>query len=425
MNTLSKELKGKRLLILGGSLWKDAIKQFCDEHGIIMIAAGNDPSAGICDIAEEYYNVNSTDPVTMKILIRERSIDGVYMGGSEPVIAAACQYINDLGLPCYCNKLQWDTLQNKMQFKELCRKFGLPIVKRFTLSDVKDDDFPLITKPADGCASNGFSVCKSFAELQKGYEVASEASPTGSVIIEQFVPNDGVVVFYTVSNGKLIFSVLEDKYPTLFEKYGTYVGGLFDFESELTVEFREKFEDKLQKMIESLGIQEGNFWIEVFHDKEKYYFNEVGFRYGGSGSLYPIDYCRGINQVAVDIYYALTGKSQVHGFTPLYSSEVPHGKKYAIYPLFLSAGKIGRVSGIEQIRDICNVMNILPMKKEGSIIPDNGSFGQVAMLIHFIYDDLEDMKSTIHKIHEIISVQNVQGADMTLQLLKLDKFRFR
>ena len=99
MNSFIEELKGKRLLILGGSLWKNGIKQFCDEYGITIIAAGNDPTSGICDIANEYYNVNSTDPEVMKKLIREKKIDGVYMGGNEPVIAKACQYIKEMGLP--------------------------------------------------------------------------------------------------------------------------------------------------------------------------------------------------------------------------------------------------------------------------------------------------------------------------------------
>ena len=42
-----QDLKGKRLPVLGGSLWKEAIKQFVNEHEITLIATGNDQSAGI------------------------------------------------------------------------------------------------------------------------------------------------------------------------------------------------------------------------------------------------------------------------------------------------------------------------------------------------------------------------------------------
>lgn len=416
-----EELKGKRLLVLGGSLWNHAIKSVCDQYGIYIIAAGNDPSAGICDIASEYYNINSTDSNAMEALIKDKKIDGIYMGGNEPVIAVACQYINRLGFPCYCNQLQWNALQNKRQFKELCKQFGLPVAKEYRLEDVGLDDFPVITKPADGSGSNGFSVCYNDTELQHGYAAAKKVSSTGSVIIEQFVPNDGVVVFYTVSQGKILFSTLEDKYPTFFKQYGTYVGGLFDFESKLTNEFRNKYEDKIQKIINHLDIREGNFWIEVFYNDKCFYFNEVGFRYGGSGSLYPIDYFRGINQVATDIYYSLTGKSRIQGFIPLYGEDAPRKKRYAIYPVFVTGGEISCIEGVNDLIKTPEILNVLTMKKAGNVVKSNGSFGQVVLLIHFIYDDLDELKELLLRIHETIRIYDRNNRNMVLQLLNIEE----
>ncbi len=417
-----EEIKGKRLLVLGGSLWKNAIKDFCSRNDITIIAAGNDPDAGICEIADEYYNVNSTDAIVMKKLITEKKIDGVYMGGSEPVIAAACQYINELGFPCYCTKEQWDALQNKEKFKELCIKFGLPVAKRYEKNEVQDSDFPLITKPADGCASNGFSVCRDREELNIGYREAENASPSGSVIIEQFLPNNGIVVIYTVSNGIIHFSTIEDKHPVLFEKYGTYVGGLFVFESALKKEFRERFEAKIQRFVEYLEIKEGNFWIEVFHDGDSFFFNEVGFRYGGSGTLYPVNYFSGINQVASDIYYSLSGKSKILGFNELYGKDIHRKKKYAIYPLFLKSGIIGTIDGIEELRKDSAIINILNMKTVGSSIPDNGSFAHVSLLVHFVYDTVDELKACVDKIHDLLKIKDIKGESMIIKLLDIDNF---
>lgn len=118
MNTIKNELKGKRLLVLGGSLWKEAIKDFADENDITIIATGNDHSAGIFEIADESYDIDSTNSEEMKKLIIDKKIDGVYMGGSEAVISTACQYINELGLPCYCTKEQWDFLEIKLNLKK-------------------------------------------------------------------------------------------------------------------------------------------------------------------------------------------------------------------------------------------------------------------------------------------------------------------
>lgn len=424
------ELNGKRLLILGGSLWKEAIRDFAIENGITLIATGNDQTAGIFEIADEKFSVNSTDAEAMKKLIRDARIDGVYMGGSEAVISAACQYINDLGMPCYCTHEQWEYLQNKKNFKELCIRHGLPVVKRYTAAeDIENSvpiaDYPVITKPTDGCGSSGFSVCRNPEELKAGYRIAAKESPTGSVIIEKFVPNDGVVVFYTVSGGKLLFSGLEDKYPVRYEKQGSYVGGLFICESDLADSFRAQFEHRIETMIQSIGIREGSFWIEVFHHGDEFFFNEVGFRYGGSASIYFVDYVHGINQVAADIYYALTGKSKTDSFTSLIPERIPRKRFYAVYPLYCGAGTIAQVTGAEEIRKMPNMVTFPVIHGEGSHIADTGSFSQVVALAHFVFDTENELKETIEAVHRRVKFFAEDGSDLTIRMLKLDKLKIK
>lgn len=424
------ELSGKRLLILGGSLWKEAIKAFADKNNITLVATGNDQSAGIFEIADEAYNINSTDSEAMKRLITDAKIDGVYMGGSEAVISSACQYINELGLPCYCTHDQWEYLQNKANFKELCVRFDLPVVPRYYTDHgleqaVPDQEYPVITKPTDGCGSSGFSVCHNLNELKKGYETAAKESPSRSVIIEKFVPNNGVVVFYTVSKGRLIFSGLEDKYPVRYEKQGSYVGGLFVCESGLADEFRNKFESKIQSMIQSIGIQEGSFWIEVFYNGKEFYFNEVGFRYGGSASIYFVDYMHGINQVAADIYYALTGKSKTNDFSSLIPDKVPRKKYYAVYPIYCRAGIINDIVGIDEIKCLPVMVSFPVIHGAGSKIDDTGSFSQVTALAHFVFDSEDELKEIIETIHETVHLTEQNGLDLIVRMLKLDKLNLK
>src|SRR5699024_5996940 len=141
-----------------------------------------------------------TNAELMKKLIIDHDIDGVYMGGSEPVIASACQYLNELDMPCYCTKEQWDYLQNKEKFKELCISYDLPVARKYNitsddlLNDTIDVQFPVITKPSDGSGSNGFSVANNISELKEGYQKAKSISVSGTVIVEEFVKNDGIVV---------------------------------------------------------------------------------------------------------------------------------------------------------------------------------------------------------------------------------------
>lgn len=416
-------LRGKRLLVLGGSIWKEAILGFAKENGIKIVSAGLYP-AGTDEIADEVYRIDTIDSSVMKNFIKEKSIDGVYLGGSELIIGGACEYINDLGLPCYCTKAQWNFLQNKVNFKKLCQDYGLPVVPQYSIDinnivdSVPNNAYPVITKPTDGCGSNGFSVCHNAKELIEGYKKAAADSPTKSVICEKFVKNTSVVVFYTFSNGKVIFSGLEDKYPVKFEKQGTYVGGLFTFESKFTQEYRQRFDIGVEKMFQSIGIKEGTAWIEVFHDGDNYYFNEVGFRYGGSISIYPVDYLNGINQVASDIYFALTGQSKPFGHTSLVDSKIERGLNYAVYPIYAGEGVITKIRGLDELGN--NVVFRTITKQIGTEIHDRGSFNQNVAIVQFVYRNKQDLKSSLDKIHQKLEILDENGNNMVIKMFNID-----
>ena len=423
------DLKGKRLLVLGGSTWKKAIADFAKDHGVTVIAAAP-YRVGIFDIADESYIMDLTDAESMKIFIKEKNINGVYMGGWEPIISAACQYINELDLPCYCTKEQWDCLLDKRQFKELCIKHNLPVAPKYEVNDINITmvgdslDYPVIMKPADGSGSHGFSVCHSALDVKDAYQRAKDYSLSGNVICEKFVKNDGVVVFYTFSNGKLFFSGLEDKYPVRYQKEGSYVGGLFVFDSDKKEEFRQLYEQKLQDLFSSIGIREGNAWIEVFCDNGQYYFNEIGFRYGGSVSIYPVDYFYHYNQVAADLYYALTGESCIEGHRSLINSSIPHKRKYCIYPIHIHAGTINKISGFDKVKEKNNVVLVNITKEKGSTVEQSASFSQVFALIHFVCDDVEECRNIINNIHKTVKVADIEGKDMINQMLDTSKIHF-
>lgn len=411
-----QDIRGRRLLLLGGSLWGDAIKTTADSLGITLLAAGNNTNAEIFKIAEEGFAVDSTDHDVLIQTIRDHQIDGVYVGGNEAVIRSVCSTLQEIGIPCYCTPAQWDQLQNKSHFKSLCIECGLPVVPQFALDEVTSANFPVITKPVDGSGSKGFSICSDRDSLLEGYEKASSESPSGSVIIEKYVKNDGVVVFYTVSEGKIIFSGLEDKYPVRYGEKGSYVGGLFIFESYLTQSFRELFESKIQHMVNTLGIREGSFWIEVFTDGDLYYFNEVGYRYGGSASVYPVNCLFGVNQVGMDMYYALTGESCKESLVSI----IPDGKvrkqHYAVYPVYAAAGTIACIKGMDELEAHSSVIKCLNAKKVGDTVK-TGNFGQVVSLVHFVFDTKEELIDILAFIHDTLKFNNQSGENLVVKLL--------
>ena len=416
-----EELKGKVLLLLGGNLEKEDIRKFADINQITLIAVGNNPNADYCKIADEYYDINSTDGPEMINFINAHHVDGVFMGGNEQVIGSATEYLNELGLPCYCTNDQWNMIQNKGNFKKLCQKAGLPVAERFlSVQCVSENDYPVITKPIDGAGSEGFSVCRNREELQAGYEKAKEASFDGDVLIEKFLPNKSVVVIYTFSDGKMYYSGMENKIPVHYEKQGSFVAGIHLFESKCANEFRELFEEKLKSMFLSIGIKEGTVWMEVFHKNGEYYFNEAGYRYSGSSTPYPIDYLHGINQVYSDLLFSLTGRSNLYGNPPLVSEDIERGKHYCILPVHMKPGTVCSIEGIDAIEEFKECVKVIRKKNVGSIVKDTGSVDQVFCFIHFIFGSEVELRNTIRGIYQELKAFDQNGENLIHNMLSLE-----
>ncbi len=412
-----ENLKGKRLLVLGGDNWISAIKDFCSNHYVTLIASGNNKNSKLFEIADESYFIDNLDAAEMKKLINDKKIDGVYMGANERVISSACRYINEIGKPCYCTFDQWKIIQNKIEFKKMCERFELPVAKKYDFVPGQrcGIDFPVVTKPADGCGSKGFSINKNYSDLDTGFKLAKENSNSGEVIVEKYVNNTGHVVFYSFSNGEGHFCLLQDKYPFRFDNNSSYVAGAHLYQSAFTNEFVNLFDYKIKRMFNSIGIKEGTVWIEVFHDGGNYYFNEAGFRYGGSISIYPVDYFCNINQVASDIYYSLTGKSALFGFETMIPSNVCHNKThYCMYPIYCYPGIIKnmRVSSLLEKND--NVVAIITKKNVGDIVPNSGDFSQNVMYIHFVFDNKKEFFDIISLIEESVAITDDENKDMII-----------
>lgn len=413
MNTLvdNNELRGKRLLVLGGQAWINIIEDYANKNGIELISFSND------------HSIVYTNHDQMKSLIRENHIDGVYIGSNEKVIRSAVQYLSELGMPCYCTLEQWDSLMNKRKFKELCMQFDIPVAPKYNyFPDFPCTiEFPVITKPADGCASVGITICNNEEELLKGYQFAYENSPSHEVLVEKVVNNSGMDVFFQITDGKVEWCALGDKFPVQFEEGAGSVAGARVLPSLYTDEFRQHFENKLKNLFKSIGLYQGLIWMEVFHDGDEYYFNEVGYRPNGSLSIVGIDYLCGINTVAADIYYALTGKGEAHGFPSLILKDVPKDKKsvceywVASYP-----GTIGTIDGLATINAHPNVLASFPKYKVGDVIPHTNGFAQNFCVIHFAFDGMDEMVDIIGFIQRTIKLSNELGEDMIIH--KSEKF---
>ena len=397
----------RRMLLLGGTNCAYEIKEYADEHDITLVATGKYKDTLLKRISAESCDVDAIDVDGLVGLIRDKHIDAIFTGCNEDVIPAALEAAVRTGLPHYCDFSQWDMCMNKAHFKELCVKNGVPTARRYDLENLDEiENFPVVVKPADSCGSQGFAVCNDIDEIRAAAERAVRFSRTSSVLVEEFVPCDAVIIHYTLINGEVWFTGMSDKTSKRLGGTGSSVMALQLFPSRHTESYLKKLDGRVRAMFKSIGMHDGAVWIEAFASEEgDFKFNEMGYRFGGSMTFHPVRYFYGVDQLELMIEYALHGRIEnVPAVTPRKVD-----KNYCILPLHVEACTIAKVTGEDELRAMPEVYAYVPIHGEGDTVKKTGTVSQVFCYLHVLYSDTEELKNTLGRIVNTLKVYDAEG----------------
>lgn len=410
-------LEGKRLLILGGTNCADEIAQFAKANGVVLVATGKYPDTLLKRISSESYYVDAVDDAALAALIREKQIDGVFAGFNEDVVPHALHAAALCGLPVYCTVRQWDDCADKSLFKQMCRRSGVPVTDEFTLTDVDlgTVPYPLAVKPADSCGSRGFAVCKNADEVHSAVGRALPFSRTGRVLIERFMPYDAVIIHYTLSGGRAYFSGMSEKRSQRLEGDGSSVMAFQRFPSAFVNAYIDTLDSRVRAMFAAEGMTEGSLWIEAFCDNGRFWFNEMGYRFGGSMTQHPVRWYCGIRQLDMLLTHCLGGEAAE--ITP---HSAPNGFYY-ILPLHLHAGVIARIAGENDVRAEEGVYAYVPIHGVGDVIRKSGTVDQVFCYLHITAADDRTFSQTVNRIMNVLSVTDGDGASMLFCMIDVNR----
>lgn len=303
----------KKLLMLGGSMQQIPIIKKAKEMGVYVITCDYLPENPGHKLADEYYNVSTTDMEGVLALAEKLQIDGIVAYASDPAAPTAAyvsEKMNLPGNPYESVKL----LTEKDLFRDFLAKhhFVTPKAKGFTTyeeayASIEEFTFPVMVKPVDSSGSKGVVKIFSKDELEAAVEEALSYSRHKKFIIEEFIVKKG----YQVSgdgfsvDGKLVFTSYGNE---LYSGKGTreYVALGEFWPSLLRKEQKEKVDDVLQRLITELGMKTCAYNIEVILDKDdNVYVLELGPRNGGSYIPQLIQYATGVDMVEYTILGAL------------------------------------------------------------------------------------------------------------------------
>lgn len=416
--------EGKKLLVLGGKpIGSVEIVCRAKELGHYVIVADYLPkeSSQAKVYADESWDISTADIDTLEQMCINQHIDGITTGVHEFNINRMLDLCERLHLPCYCKRSTWLYCDSKIAFKQLCEQNNIPVAKKYEVEKLSNEEiasihFPVITKPVDGSGSRGFSICKNEEDLRIGYNHAKEFSPTGSVLVEDYIPYDAVIIHYTMDSGKCIFSGISDKYSVRFPSTGASVMGLQLFPSRGLQNYLKMLDAKVRNMFETAGFTDGPIWIEAFYDgTDKFVFNEMGYRFGGSLTNYPVKFFYDVDQFDQLIHVALGDVYQIN------PKNVSPSKKYCILPVHIHAGKVEKVIGVDAIRAMDDVYAYVPVHFEGDIIQEWGSAQQVFCYLHILYDNAKSLRTSILQVLDNLRAEDHYGNNLLYTLFNTEE----
>lgn len=411
-----RDLRGKKLLIIGSDAGDLNIVLAAKQMGVYTIVAD-----GIADraktpakvAADEAWDVNYSDTDLVVKKCREAGVDGVFAAYSENRVLAACRIAARLGTPFYATEEQVNITRNKRLFKELCAKYAIPTPRDYCFSYPMSDEekkaveYPVIVKPADSAGRKGISVCYSADELDEAIDYAVSKSLSKSIVIEDYLSGVEFASVYTVADGKISLSAVNEKNITDDQEVVT---GLCDFlisPASSYHRYLEELDAKVRDLIRGIDIQNGVVFFQGMVTDKKIYIFEMGYRINGNNDFYIIEKYNGINFMKMMISYSLCGEmgDDLSRDNPLYP-------QYACSLLFYAhAGTIGTMR-YEELTKHPKIMDVKVLQAEGLTIAEDGSTGQCVLRLKLFADTLEEVVGIVEYAQKHMVVNDVDGNNM-------------
>lgn len=413
---MNKEIKNKRILVLGGSYSTKRVVEYSHEAGLYVIVACQTGEGEAAEIADEIVKVDMADHDAMLQIIKEYRIDGIMTGASEFHLFNMIQLCNKAGLPCYCTEEQWNICQNKQSFKNLCRQYGVPCVEEFSQHDDPNTfKYPVIVKPTDGCSARGISVCENPEQYAEALKKALGYSNEKKVIVEKYIQNGGTTmsVRYIVRARNLYLEAVGDRYVLDQEKGKALITAAAFYPSKHTDYYIKNVDSKVKAMFKGIELENGALFMEACFVDGEVYFYEMGLRISGGMTYLITEKTNDVNELRMLIRHAVTGEMCSEDETKKIDPYL-NGNITASLCIPLHTGKITKVQGVEELKQLQVVNSFTQYYHEGDVIEQKhiGTLDQLFARISVIVKSKKELSDFIDQMVKSVRIEDENGQQM-------------
>ncbi|WP_291413820.1 ATP-grasp domain-containing protein [Actinophytocola sp.] len=295
------------LVVLGGSDHTAGTYQRAAKLGYRTIAVDPRPSV---ELADEYLTISTRAPERIAAALPDRSdIVGVLCPGNDVGLAARAFLTRHWKLADRLPESAVVPSVDKAEFRRVCTRLGLPGYGWASgrpgpdvLDQARHLRYPAVVKPVDGSGSRGVAPCAGPAGLPRAFTEALAHSPTGRVLVEEFVGGTPLTVEALVLAGAVIFHAVSERTltPPPF-----FVTSSHLLPAALPPEADAALVDTLTAVCAEIGYRRGPLTVDAVlgHDGLLYPI-DLSVRTGGNGLPEAIESAYGVDVAGAAVAFA-------------------------------------------------------------------------------------------------------------------------
>ncbi|MEV4290905.1 ATP-grasp domain-containing protein [Nonomuraea bangladeshensis] len=336
----------RRLVILGGSDGTVSAFRAARRLGLATICVDMRQDAPGVAEADEFLHVSTRDVPAVAAALRDRDgLAGLLAPGSDINLPSLVELARLLGLPCGLTDATLRASTDKLFFREVCERLGLP-GPRYCAGDADlalRPPLPVIVKPVDSGSSRGITICREPGELPAAIAHAKEVSPTGRALIEELLTGEDLCAEAMLQDGRIALLGLSRRVtaPPAVVAVGHDMAPADDVLEKEVVR-------QLERVCADLGYRDGPLNVDLFVDGGQVTLVEMGARIGGNGLGEALGLMHGVDTVEATVRLAIGERPDL---TP--ARRVPAHVRVLRAP---TEGTLVSIDGLESLPDGAEVV---------------------------------------------------------------------
>lgn len=407
----------KTIMIIGGGLLQVPVIQTAKKMNLQTIVTDYNQDA----IGMKYADIPlimSTRDIDGSVRIAKKQnnrtpISGVLTIGTDAsmTVAAVANALNLPGIKFENAEAATNKIKMRTRFKE--HNVPSPKFKAvWSLNDAKkachELGFPVVIKPVDNMGARGVMRINSNNQISDAFKFAKNASPSGELIIEEFMEGGELSIDAIIYNNEVTFTGIADR---IIEDLPFFIEKGHTMPSQSSENIIKNACEVMTKGIKALGINHGFAKGDIKITKDGAKIGELAARLsGGFMSTYTYPLSTGVDLMKAAIEIAM-------GQEP--GNLIPEYNKVSIERAIITKpGILKNIYGLEEAKKVPGIKEIFININPGEKIVKPKSNVEKAGHIIAVAENLDSAENAINKAKSFLKFNITESSELSLETIQ-------